>query len=209
MTIDIKNIFEETFFTEVQERNKKQSLSAQREREISSGKKKMLAPIIQFLDMFVESKVYVRDKDYYSPMAIHKELEPVLFSYYLGDSSKLWSPGISIFIDHPGMEISIPNKIDDTVVNFHLYNHHPDKYIIEQQFPNMEKALKSLGTFLARCAVKIESPQNFFKKEDTQNVKNNIFNSKPINPQLNNLAKNVAKQNVDSLFSINKNTEKE
>ena len=113
--MDLKDIFQNSVLNEIQEQNKKKSLTSQYEREVASAKKKQLAPVQEFLQMFVDSQIYVKHCDYYTS----KNHEPQLFSFFLGDSSKSWSPGVSIFIEHPEIEIAIPNnKHDGQIVIF-------------------------------------------------------------------------------------------
>lgn len=199
MSIDLKNIFQNTFINEVQERNKKQSLHAQEEREISLDKKAKLEPFIEFLQMFVDTGVYVKHRDFYSTYKTTDASEPVKFEFYLGDSSFKWHPGISIFIEHPSIEIAIPNRQDEGVVVIYLSSRHPDHFIINQNFTSVEKALKALGSFISRCTVKIDTPNGLAAKTPPTLEDDTFFGNIPKNPKIS--GKSVAKQNIDQLFN--------
>lgn len=197
MSIDLKNIFQNTFVNEVQERHKKQSLNAQQEREISLDKKEKLEPFIQFLQMFVDAGVYVKHRDFYSAYKNGDCSEPVKFQFYLGDSSFKWHPGISIFIENPSIEIAIPNRQDEGVVVIFLSSRHPDRFIIDQNFTSMEKALKALGSFISKCTVKIDTPYAIAPKTPATLEDDKFFNNIPSNPKV---GKSIAKQNIEQLF---------
>lgn len=204
MSINLQDIFQNTFVNEVQERTKKQSLHAQEEREISADKKARLKPFIDFLQMFVDAGVQVKHKDFYSSYKVNDTYaQPVPFEYYLGDSSFKWYPGISIFIEHPQIEIAIPNRPSDGVVVISLSSHNPDANIINQNFSTMEQGLKALGSFLSKCTIKIEKPHSITTKKTPATLDDATFFSAI--PQTNKIGgKSVAQQNVDNLFGKDK-----
>lgn len=180
--MDLKDIFQNSVLNEIQEQNKKKSLTSQYEREVASAKKKQLAPVQEFLQMFVDSQIYVKHCDYYTS----KNHEPQLFSFFLGDSSKSWSPGVSIFIEHPEIEIAIPNNKHDGQIVIFISSHHPDSFLISQKFTTMESAIKSLGSFLGRCVVKIDKPQatlNSQNKSQVESKEIQFFQNIPLNPR--------------------------
>lgn len=195
--MDINKIFQETFLNEVQERNKKQSLSSRDQRDVAEAKLQKLIPIKEFLDLFVDAQVYVRHKDFYSPYKKEPLDEPVLFSYYTGTSSHKYSPGISIFIEHPEIEIAIPNKREEGIVVIYPTSRTPDDFLISQHFENFDNAVKALGKFISRCTIKIERPQGIIAS-NTSNNSNNFFSSIPTNPKE---KKSHIEKNIESLFS--------
>lgn len=204
--MDLKDIFQNSVLNEVQEQNKKKSLTSQYEREVASAKKKKLAPVEEFLNMFVESKVYVKHKEYYSLMG--KSEEPQLFSFYMGDSSKRWSPGVSIFIEHPEIEIAIPNHEDSGKIVIHNASHHPDSFLINQKFTSIESAIKALAIFLGRCVVKIEKPQAILTENSStvnplDGKEPKFFNNVPPNPKV----KSNAQTTISKIFNENKDEE--
>lgn len=200
--MDLKDIFQNSVLNEIQEQNKKKSLTSQYEREVATVKKKQLAPVEEFLNMFVDSQIYVKHCDYYTS----KNTEPKLFSFFWGDSSKTWSPGVSIFIEHPEIEIAIPNHKDDGSVIIFISSHHPDSFLINQKFTNMESAIKALGSFLGRCVIKIEKPQailnsNIANKSSTDIKENHFFNNVPSNPRT---SKINSQHTLSKIFTENK-----
>lgn len=208
--MDLKNIFQSSVLNEIQELNKKKSLTSQYEREVAMTKKKQLAPVIEFLDMFVKSQIYVKHRDHY---VLHSHsIEPQLFSFFIGDSSKSWSPGVSIFIEHPEIEIAIPNNKDEGVIVIFISSHHPDSFLINQKFTNMESAIRALGNFLGRCAVKIDKPQAVLS-EDSSTVSPlpvkkdaNFFSNVPMNPKPKTSSQNGSNATIDRMFN-NENDE--
>lgn len=202
--MDLKSIFQNSVLNEIQELNKKKSLTSQYEREVAMNKKKQLAPVIEFLDMCVKSQIYVKHKDNFS---LHgRSMEPQLFSYFIGDSSKSWSPGISIFIEHPEIEIAIPNNTDQGVIVIFISSHHPDSFLINQKFTSLESAITALGKFLGRCIVKMDKPQAAFSDDSYSgshaSQDPNFFNNAPLNPKPKNTnPPKSGSSNIDRMFN--------
>lgn len=156
--MDLDDIFIKGFLNDVHEREHKKTLLSQEERLIARQKFKKLEPIGQFLQKFVDLEVYVNHSDQYTKNTKTMEhLVPQKFFFYQQDSSKSFSPGISIVFDHPAVvEIAIPNKPEEYgVVVVKVASHHPDAYILEQRFNTFESACAALGKFIGRCTSSI------------------------------------------------------
>lgn len=184
--MDLDDIFLQSYLKDYTHREKQKIAHSQEDRAIALEKKKKLEVVEKFLQKFVDLEVIVHNRDQYTKnVSSFDGLEPQKFKFYLVDSSKTWSPGISIFFDHPcEVEIAIPNKPEeDGVVVIKVASHHPDSYILEQKFYNFEAACKSLARFLSQNTVKIgKDPRKYVKESlsrKQQEVPNNIPESPP------------------------------
>ncbi len=185
--MNLDEIFLQTYLKDYAQREKQKIIHSQEDRIIANEKKKKLAIIEEFLQKFVDLEVIVNNRDQYTKNVASLEgLTPQKFKFYLVDSSKAWSPGISIFFDHPcEVEIAIPNKTEEEgVVIIKVASHHPDAYILEQKYYSMEAACKSLARFLSKNTVKIgKNPrkyirENFNKKNhEVETKKENEYSS--------------------------------
>lgn len=235
--MDLNEIFLKSYLNEYNEKEKKKILHSQEDRLIAAQKKKKLAIIEEFLQKFVDLEIYVHHKDQYTKNSASTEhITPQKFQFYLVDSSKSWSPGISILFEHPAeVEIAIPNKPDEEgVVVIKVASHHPDHYILEQKFQNFESACEALGRFLGKCTVRIaKDPKKYFKEQAAKKsagAYGDFVNNVPDEPPEENtptilvqrkavVAKeNVKEPNSDShmslkkigeLFNLNKNKDSE
>ena len=154
---NLDDIFFKSFLQEYSEQEAQKILSSKEDRKIAQQKKEKLYPIEQFLQKFVDFEVMVNHCDKYTKNPLPAEpVEPKLFHWYNRDSSKRWYPGISIFFDHPAqVEIAIPNSYEEGAVVIKVASHHPDAYILEQRFSNIEFACRALGKFLSKCTISI------------------------------------------------------
>lgn len=162
---DIDDLFIKSYLNDINEKEKKKTLVSQEERRIAQLKKDKLQPIEKFLQKFVDLEVSVHHSDKY---ANTKSSIPgdQKFSFYYVDSSKTWSPGISIWIDHPAvMEIAIPNNPqEEGIVVIKVASHHPDSYLLEQVFHSYESACQAIGRFLAKNTVSVgKDPKKYIK----------------------------------------------
>ena len=169
--MNLDEIFLKSYLQEFGEKEKRKILTSQEDRVIASHKKQELSMIEQFLQKFVDLEVTVNHCEQYTKNAKVEEIvEPKKFQFYHVDSSKKWSPGISIWFDHPAqVEIAIPNnKIEEGVVVIKVATHHPDSYILEQKFLNYENACEALGKFLGKCTVSIgKNPSKYLSKDNS------------------------------------------
>ena len=176
--MNLDEIFLQSYIKEYADKEKKKIIHSQEDRAIASQKRKKLAIMEEFLQKFVDLEIVVNNRDQYTKNTSGFDgLEPQKFNFYLVDSSKTWSPGISIFFDHPcEVEIAIPNKVeDDGVVIIKVSSHHPDAYLLEQKFNSFESACKALARFLSKCTVKIGKDSRKYIK-DTISKKQNSTN---------------------------------
>jgi len=161
-TDNIDKILNNSFLKEFSELEKKRLQDNQEHRDIAKIKKQQLMHVETFLQKFVDLDIYVR----YCSQALTTHFEanqqntPQKFEFYYADSSKKWSPGVSIFFDHPAqVEIAIPNNTeDDGIVVMHVISNHPYAYLLEQRFDSHNAVFEALAKFLAKCTIKINSP---------------------------------------------------
>ena len=156
--MDLDEIFLKSYLNEYKEKEKKKILHNQEDRIIAAQKRKKLSIMESFLQKFVNIEIMVHHRDQYTKNNINNDgIKPQKFSFYLVDSSKKWSPGISIFFDHPAeVEIAIPNKPEDEgVIVIKVASQHPDAYILEQKFQTIESACEAIARFLSRCTTQI------------------------------------------------------
>lgn len=177
--MNLDEIFLKSYLQEFGEKEKRKILTSQEDRVIASQKKQELSMIEQFLQKFVDLEVTVNHCEQYTKNAKVEEIvEPKKFLFYHVDSSKKWSPGISIWFDHPAqVEIAIPNNtIEEGVVIIKVATHHPDSYILEQKFLSYENACEALGKFLGKCTVSIgKNPGKYLSKENSSKKVSDSF----------------------------------
>lgn len=206
--MNLDEIFVQSFIKEYTEKEKKKITHSQEDRAIAMQKKKKIAIMEEFLQKFVDLEIIVNHKDKYTKSTTSNEnIEPQKFQFYLVDSSKAWSPGISIFFDHPcEVEIAIPNKpLEDGVVIIKVASHHPDSFILEQKFNSFESACKALGRFLSKCTVKINKDPRSYIKETIQKRKNENEFVKNIPDEPPKKSNKDALKKINEIFSVNKN----
>lgn len=199
--MNLDEIFLKSYLDDFNEREKKKTAHTNEDREIAKQKRRKIKIIEDFLQKFVNLEIHVTHKDQYSKNVLDVlPANSVPFEFYLVDSSKAWSPGVSILFDHPcEVEIAIPNKDKDGAVVIKVASHHPYSYILEQKFTNFEAACEALARFLSKCTVKIGKPamaETAIKKISKNELLNDIPDKAPSK------SKDVIKQNV-SLDKIN------
>jgi hypothetical protein len=207
--MNLDEIFMQSYLKEYTEKEKKKIIHSQEERLIAAEKKKKLAIMEEFLQKFVDLEVMVNHRDQYTKNSTSLEgIEPKKFEFYLVDSSKTWSPGISIFFDHPcEVEIAIPNKTEEEgVVVIKVASHHPDAYILEQKFHTFDTACKSLARFLSRCTVKIGKDPRGYVKDALSKKSNSDFPASNVPDAPPNVERKVAmpKEKIENNMSLKK-----
>lgn len=202
--MDLDDIFLQSYLKDYAQREKQKIIHSQEDRVVASEKKKKLEVIEKFLQKFVDLEVVVNHRDQYTKnTSTFDSIEPQKFKFYLVDSSKTWSPGISIFFDHPcEVEIAIPNKpLEEGVVVIKVASHHPDSYILEQKFTSFEAACKALARFLSKNTVKIVKDPRKYVRENLQ--KTNLQDSNE------NLKKEKSVENLQKISSFFSSSEKD
>jgi hypothetical protein len=221
--MNLDEIFMQSYLKEYTEKEKKKIIHSQEERLIAAEKKKKLVVIEEFLQKFVDLDVMVNHRDEYTKNSTSLEgVEPKKFEFYLVDSSKTWSPGISIFFDHPcEVEIAIPNKTEEEgVVVIRVSSHHPDAYILEQKFHTLDAACKSLARFLSKCTVKIGKDPRGYVKEALSKKSNSDFptsnipdappnSERKVVMQKEKIENNMSLKKIGELFNMNKSKDEE
>lgn len=178
--MDIDSLFYKSYLNEFSEKEKKKILRSHEDRKITELKKQTLMPIAQFLDKFIEVEAVVYPYNYYSKnLKMEYITDPKPFKYCWIDSSKKWSPGVSLWIEHPAqIEIAIPNNVNVYGEIFvHVASEHPDSYILEHKFSNVSQVCEALGIFLGKCTVAIHKhPSSFLKdKKITEDSTNYLL----------------------------------
>ena len=217
-TTNLNDIFVKSYLNEYTERERQKIQHNQEEREIAKQKFEQLEGMIKFLDKFVELEILVDHSDQHTKNALTNEgRDPQKFQYYLVDSSKKWSPGTSIFFDHPAqVEIAIPNYPQkEGVIVIKVASHHPYAYIVEQKFTTFESAYEAIARFLGKSTVKIsKDPKKYIKESHhvpakkpeqqydfTQNVPEEPPQTENHPNSLNSLKK------ISEFFKFNKNSD--
>lgn len=205
--IDLNEIFLRSYLQEYNEKEKKKILHSQEDRVIAAQKKQKLSTIEEFLQKFVDLEIHVQHRDQFTrnTSPLHY-IESQKFNFYFVDSSKKWSPGISIFFDHPAeVEIAIPNKIEEEgAVVIKVATHHPDAYILEQKFTNLTSACEALGKFLGKNTVSIgKDPSKYLeeKNQKSKNINHDFLQNVPDEPPH---TENGEKKHIDSSISLKK-----
>lgn len=191
-----------SYLSEVTEKEKKKVQTSQEDRAIAAKKRKILEPVRVFLQKFVDLEVTVNHRDQYTKNS-NTFPDPQKFSFEEIDSSKSWAPGISILINHPAeIEIAVPNHpAEDGLVIIKVATHHPDAYILEQKFNNVESACKALARFLGKCTISIGKDPSVLAKE--QNFKKTVQNNNFIHNVPNELPDNRGMKKINDLFDEN------
>lgn len=191
-----------SYLSEVTEKEKKKVQTSQEDRAIAAKKRKILEPVRAFLQKFVDLEVTVYHRDQYTKNT-NTFPEPQKFSFEEIDSSKIWSPGVSILINHPAeIEIAVPNHpAEDGLVIIKVATHHPDAYILEQKFNNVESACKALAKFLGKGTISIGKNPTILAKEQT--FKKTVQNTGFINNVPNELPENRGMKKINDLFDEN------
>lgn len=143
------------FLNEFDNKKRRQQQRAAIDEQSIAKKRASLEPIRRLLSKFTEFGIIVSDADRGArgvPADATKQ-----FSYYEGESSPSWYPGVSLFFDHPvPAEIAIPNEHDQAkegVVVIRLANNHKDQNMLLQRFANLEVAAEVLAKFLGKNAL--------------------------------------------------------
>jgi hypothetical protein len=191
-----------SYLNEVTEKEKKKIQTSQEDRLIAAKKRKILEPVRLFLQKFVDLEVTVNHRDQYTKNS-NSFPEPQKFSFEEIDSSKSWSPGVSILINHPAeIEIAVPNHpTEEGLIIIRVATHHPDAYILEQKFNNVESACKALAKFLGKCTISIGKNPSILTKE--QHFKKNTQNNNFLYNAPNEFPNNIGMKKINDLFNEN------
>lgn len=145
------------FLQAFDERKRKEIGRAQMEVQLIKRKRLVLDPLRVFLQKFVELGLVVPDSGIGAPgVSLHATMP---FSFYESEASPSWSPGVSLFFDHPAeVEISIPNEGDKAklgLVVIRSVTSHKDRIMLHQKFDTVDQAKDALAKFLGKSAVAI------------------------------------------------------
>lgn len=126
----------------------------------NARKSAALAPVREMLWRLISLGVVVHESGDTGPWRTRPHHEGVPLDVYEYHSSPSWSPGISLFLDHPAqMEIAIPNRRQENelgVVVIRCATHHPDAPLVHQSFRTMDDACAALSQFLVRNTIRVE-----------------------------------------------------
>ena len=192
-----------SYLSEVTEKEKRKIQSSQEDRIIAANKRKTLEPLRVFLQKFVDLEVHVHHRDQYVKSTSFST-DKQKFSFEEINSSKSWEPGVSILINHPAeIEIAVPNSPEiEGVVVIKVATHHPDSYILEQKFTNLESACQALAKFLGKCTVSIGKKPVVLAKEQSFK-KSAQSNAEFLLNSPNELPENRGMKKINNLFEEN------
>lgn len=160
------------FLQAFEDRKKKEAQRVSVEMRQVERKRRILAPIKELLDKFVDLGLVVSDARIGAPNVPLNTTQ--VFSFYEGVSSPAWSPGVSLFLDHPAeIEIAIPNDIDADkmgVVCIRMVSMHKDRQMLEKKFTTVESAKDAIARFLGKNALAIKKDPRKKSSDTTDNV---------------------------------------
>lgn len=124
------------------------------EGEIIAEKKVIIQPIRHFLRELARRGLRVPHYERFNRGIMSYPSMP--FRPYSANSSPLWSPGISMFFDHPAqVEIAVPNHREkEGMIVVNVSSHHPKADLLRQTFYSQSQVCKVLATFIAYNVLK-------------------------------------------------------
>lgn len=156
----------EVFFKAFDEKERKKQEKENFLQKILKTKREKLDPIKQFLREFEKIHVKVRNSDNGTPGVGLQVAQR--FTVYEKESSSSWSPGVSIYFDHPlKVEIAVPN---DSKQGLFVINTVTDDPIWTQKFKsrifkNADEVKQILAVFMAEMALSIDNDPRFKERE--------------------------------------------
>ena len=164
--MNIEKIFLKTYLYEYMSLENMRLISIKKDQVVADDKKRKLKPIEDFLQKLVDFGVVVYNNSKFLQEDIDAIVKKEPFSYTYIDSSKSWSPGFSLYFEHPAqVEIAIPNSFDEGAVIIKVSSEHPDAYLLDHSFPSIVSACEALGKFLSKNTVEIMvDPQKYLQK---------------------------------------------
>lgn len=118
----------------------------QMDESIVARKSAMLVPVRMLLHRLQSMKIVVRNSDRDNASAVGQPL-----TVEEAPSSPLWSPGVSLLLEHPGvMEIAVPNDTKaDGAIRFNLTHPNPHADMLRGPFATPGDACAALAQFIA------------------------------------------------------------
>lgn len=163
------------FLDKVDDKQKTQNIELVHQERAIARKNSHLIPLRQFLHGLAQCGVHVPHGAMHDPMAMTRHLNPQPFSVQEGESSPIWKPGISLYIDHPAtIEIAISNpdrEQADGLVVISCPDYHPKRHLLHGPFWNVDDAIMALSQFLVETTVRVDRPghlQEFLDRLDRQ-----------------------------------------
>jgi hypothetical protein len=152
------------FLEAVDDKQKRQHAELSHQARAIARKNRHLIPMRQFLHGLAQCGVHVAHGAMHDPMAMSRHMTPQAFSVQEGESSPLWKPGISLYIDHPAqIEIAISNpdrvKADGLVV-ITCPDYHPKRYLLQGPFLTVDDAIAALSQFLVATTLRVDRPDH-------------------------------------------------
>ncbi len=149
----------EQFLSAFDDRKKKETQRAMHESRKIAAKRQALQPIRNFLQHFVTMGLIVQHGRAGEP-GVGPD-EQVKFRFYEGESSPTWSPGVSLYFDHPAeVEIAIPNESqleEFGPVAIRSVTNHKDRNMLHRKFQSVDAAKDAVARFLGKNAIAIEN----------------------------------------------------
>lgn len=146
----------------IEEQERRQKRRRNTDETIRARKAEQLFPFRKLLRRFDDMRLVVNSADKYIRPQPTEVFVPQVFRVYESESSESWSPGTSLFFDHPArVEIAIPNERDQDVLGVVVIrsaSEHPDQNMLQGPFRTIDDALIALSTFIAKNTVRVDAP---------------------------------------------------
>lgn len=200
---NLDDLFLNEFLRGFEEQEQKKILLSRDQQQIAQRKSEELEPIRKFLQKFIDLEVKVKHCDYHSRDVLKKldiTNDAQFFSFYNGDSSDSFAPGISIMIDHPAqIEIAVPNNYDNGIFIVSVATEHPDAHILAQSYGSVESVCQALARFISKNTVSIskEAKSLMNKERQTSGYVKTIPQVNNVNSNVTNTSTNVGNGNTN------------
>lgn len=130
--------------------------------KIVAEKDAHLIQIRRLLKRLADAGVVVGHRDAYDRSLGSRHMPPQMLSVTEGESSPKWSPGVSLYIDHPALlEVAVVNaghRKQNGLIAIGCSSEHPDRHTLGGPFFDTDQACMALAEFLSRNTVRIERP---------------------------------------------------
>jgi len=162
MTKGVDEIFGD-FMNSAKEKKEAEKIEKEQSEKIRTEKAIILKPVRKLLKMFTKNKLIVKNTNTYKKIRTFREdVEPVVFAVLEGESSPSWSPGTSLFFDHPSeVEIAVPNvrnRSKEGLIVIRCSNGHPlSEKINNTKYETVEKACEAISELLINSLVSINT----------------------------------------------------
>lgn len=148
------------FFSVVDKRQQQEEKRQETSKRVIAEKNAILIPLRKMLARLQEAGVFVHHNAFYDYSLTHRIQAPQELKVWENESSPLWQPGSSIYLDHPAvMEIAVCNPKDrdtDGLIRISCTTPHPQANLLSGPFHTAEEACLALARFLAQSTIRVE-----------------------------------------------------